>query len=92
MSTAPLAWPPRRADLPPTQSQSTGLPPPEDMPVHPLAPAELRQWREARGWTTAEAAAWYGCSQRAWQRYEDGTRHIPRPLLVKIARGRWADR
>lgn len=45
----------------------------------------LLEWRRARGWTQREAAEWYGCSSRAWQRYESGEAAVPEPLAKRIA-------
>lgn len=49
-----------------------------------VTPTTLRRFRQRRGWTQAEAADWYGCSTRSWQRYESGSRRIPRPLALQI--------
>lgn len=53
-----------------------------------MTPVELRQWRETKGWTQAKAAEWYGCTDRAWQHYEYGTRPIPQPLINRITHPR----
>ena len=49
-----------------------------------LTPATLRAWRLARGFSQQAAADWYGCTLRAWQRYEAGQRPIPAPLHHRL--------
>ncbi len=55
-----------------------------------MTPSTLRRWRLNifPGGTTkdsiTDAAAWYGCSTRAWQYYEAGQRPIPLPLERRI--------
>lgn len=44
----------------------------------------LREFRQAKGWTQEQAAAWYGCKVRSWGRYETGARDTPLPLLNRI--------
>lgn len=44
---------------------------------------ELRAWREARGWTQAKAAKWWGCREVTWWRYEKGDRAVPAPLAKR---------
>lgn len=44
----------------------------------------LVRFRQARGWSQAKAAQWYGVTPRSWQRYEAGDRPIPMPLLNRI--------
>lgn len=56
-----------------------------------LTAARLRAWRDARGWTQAQAAEWYGCSEDAWRSYEIGRRPIPRPLMLRLADDRVRD-
>ena len=51
-----------------------------------MTPDQLRAWRERQGATQKAAAAWYGCTERSWQRYELGERRIPRPLAAIITR------
>lgn len=46
---------------------------------------QLRKWRELRHWTQSDAAKWYGCTLRQWQRYETGETPIPSPL-VRLAK------
>lgn len=46
----------------------------------------LRGWRKRVKLTQKEAAKWYGCTERAWQRYEAGDRRVPLPLFLAIAR------
>lgn len=45
-------------------------------------------FRLAKGWTQKRAAAWWGCTERSWQRYESGERTVPGPLLKRIAAAR----
>lgn len=45
----------------------------------------LRQFRQMRGFTQAQAAEWYGVTERSWRRYEN-TNHMPRPLAKRIMR------
>lgn len=47
----------------------------------------VKLFRQNRDWTQAEAAEWYGCSERSWRRYETGERNVPQPLLNRI--GNW---
>ena len=44
----------------------------------------VREFREGKGWTQAEAAEWYGCATRSWRRYELAERPVPKPLLNRI--------
>lgn len=46
--------------------------------------AIVRAFREERGWTQAEAAEWYGCTERSWRRYESCDRPVPLPLLRRV--------
>lgn len=46
-----------------------------------ITPLSFRQWN---GWTQEQAAAWYGCSERSWRRYETGERAVPLPLLLRM--------
>ncbi len=61
--------------------------------------AELEEWRLAQagqhkykrnqmrdGWTQDQAAAWYGCSKRQWQRWESGEAAVPLPAVKAILR------
>lgn len=45
-------------------------------------------FRKAKGWTQEQAADWYGCTVRSWQRWEAGDRRVPGPLLKRIAAAR----
>lgn len=57
----------------------------------------LRDWRTRRagayrrgraamvGWTQADAAAWYGCSERQWRRWENGETPIPVHVIRRLA-------
>lgn len=54
-----------------------------------MAPGTLNglavlNFRLLRDWTQAEAAAWYGCDERSWRRYETGERRVPVPLMNRI--------
>ncbi len=42
----------------------------------------LREWRQAKGLTQREAAAFLGVSAIGYQKYEHGLRH-PRPVFLK---------
>jgi predicted transcriptional regulator len=47
--------------------------------------AELvKTFREKKGQSQAQAASWWGCSERQWRRYETGESPVPRPLLKRI--------
>lgn len=50
--------------------------------------AHVINFRNGRGWSQAEAADWWGCSERQWRRYETGESRVPSPLLKRIARRR----
>lgn len=52
--------------------------------------AKVRKFRKTAGLTQKEAAAWWGCTERAWQRYEGDQRRVPQPLLNEIDRIRAA--
>jgi len=43
-------------------------------------PEEIRDWREARDLTQAEAADIAGVDLRSWQRWEYGERRVPQWL------------
>lgn len=45
-------------------------------------------FRLSREWTQAKAAAWWGCTERAWRHYEKGSRTPPRPLMKRILANR----
>jgi hypothetical protein len=45
---------------------------------------QLSGWRTKRGWTQEQAAAWWGCTKRTWQRYESGDLPIPDPMDTRI--------
>lgn len=51
---------------------------------------DLRRWRRKRFPADTEkesrdqAARWYGCTRRAWEHWEGGTRGIPYPLVRRI--------
>lgn len=60
---------------------------------------ELLEWRLAQagehkykrnqtrgGWTQQQAADWYGCSKRQWQRWETGEADVPLPAVKAILR------
>ena len=51
-----------------------------------VAARYIRRWRDEQGWTQAEAAAWWGCDERTWRRYELGERTVPKPLLKAMSR------
>jgi len=52
-----------------------------------MKPTEkVRRFRKQTGFTQKEAAKWYGCTERSWQRYEAGDRPVPTPLLHAIDR------
>lgn len=66
-------------------------------PHKDMSPEDLRLWRQQQagdhafkrnqrrpGWTQRRAAAWYGCSEREWQRYEAGEINIPLPLVKRM--------
>lgn len=58
-----------------------------DLWMHTLAlgsRVHVHNFRVRRGWTQEEAAGWYGCDVRSWQRYESGERRVPAPLLRRI--------
>jgi hypothetical protein len=71
-----------RATRPPTSTELVVLP----------ACIVVRRWREAKGWTQRQAAAWYGVTERHWRRYEaHGFRWNPRlrrALLASWPKGR----
>lgn len=46
--------------------------------------ATLRRFRAVRDFTQAEAAKWYGVSERSWRRWEN-TGTAPTPLMKRIA-------
>lgn len=48
--------------------------------------AKVKAFRKRADFTQVEAAEWYGCTERAWQRYEAGDRRVPTPLLKEIDR------
>lgn len=48
--------------------------------------ARVRRFRKLMQMTQAEAAEWWGCTVRAWQRYEAGDRRVPKPLLNEMHR------
>ena len=53
--------------------------------------AELvKRFRERRGWTQAQAAAWYGCSEREWRRWERLEVAVSSPALKRMAASRVA--
>lgn len=54
---------------------------PKDTPV---TPAEVLEFRQLRGWTQKEAAEWWPCSERQWQRFESGESVTPPPLARRI--------
>ena len=45
---------------------------------------ELRAWRRERGMTQAQAAKWFGCDRRTWQRMETEEYRIPAALLRRL--------
>lgn len=47
-------------------------------------PADVIEFRKARGWTQREAAEWWPCTERQWQRFESGESVVPRPLARRI--------
>jgi DNA-binding XRE family transcriptional regulator len=44
----------------------------------------IKIFRDVSGMTQRQAAKWYGCTERSWQRYEAGHRSVPLPLLARI--------
>lgn len=63
-----------------------------------LTGKELAAWRQSQageykkrngqivqGWSQAQAAAWYGCGERTWRRWE-GTAIVPLPVLNAVLR------
>lgn len=56
----------------------------------PTSGDHVREWRERRHWTQAEAARWYGVSDRTWRRWETGETRVPAPVLKRIASTRIA--
>lgn len=38
-----------------------------------------------KGWTQAMAAAWYGCSERTWRRWEQMD-EVPEPVMRAVQR------
>lgn len=50
--------------------------------------AELRTWRRRLGWTEAMAAAWYGCTYQAWQKWER-LDYLPLPLIRRVQDFEW---
>lgn len=48
------------------------------------SPQSLRRWRRARGWTQAQAAAWFGVSRSAWTHWESGRYPIGNPLRNRL--------
>ena len=52
-------------------------------------PAELRQWREAKGWTRKQAAAHFGVSVRSIENWEAGVR---KPRALKLLDALWGTR
>lgn len=57
---------------------------------YPIEQAIVAEFRFAHGphWTEAQAAAWWGVSERTWRRYERGETCPPAPLLKAIQRYR----
>lgn len=53
----------------------------------PAEAGPLRQWRDSRGWTLAEASALTGCSVSYLSLVERGLREPPPTTKVQIARG-----
>lgn len=43
-----------------------------------------RNGQSIRGWSQIQAAKWYGCSVRQWQRFESGECEVPLPLVRRI--------
>ena len=66
-------------------------------PHKDMSPTDLRNWRIQQagdhaykrnqrrpGWTQRRASAWYGISEREWQRYEAGEIKIPLSLVKRM--------
>jgi DNA-binding XRE family transcriptional regulator len=51
-----------------------------------VTPAELREWRQSLGWSTATAAKELGVAWRTYKYYEQGVSSYgtPRPELPRI--------
>lgn len=56
----------------------------------PTSAEHVKAFRDARDWTQAEAASWYGVSVRTWRRYERNETRVPAPLLKRLASTRVA--
>lgn len=50
-----------------------------------MTSAALRQWREQRGLTQAQAALQIGCSRRALQQWESGASAIPPYIAMAVS-------
>ena len=66
-------------------------------PRRDMTGKQLRKWRTQQagehayrnnqkrpGWTQAQAAEWYGVSERQWARYESGESGIPLSLVKRM--------
>ncbi len=51
----------------------------------------VQLYRMGRKWTQAQAAKWWGCSEREWRRWEKGDATPPPALLMRIAKFKVAD-
>lgn len=51
-----------------------------------LARSAERRLKGKGGWTQADAAKWWGCSERTWRRYETGPGRPPLALIKRIAK------
>lgn len=47
----------------------------------------VRAWRERAGMTQAQAARWYGTTERTWQRWESGAAKVPAHVLSRLGIG-----
>lgn len=55
-------------------------------PTNPTPAERVAAYRKARGWTQAQAAKWWACSEREWRRWEKGDAAPPPALLKRIAK------
>lgn len=51
-----------------------------------LARSVARRLKTGRGWTQADAARWWGVSERTWRRYETVPGAAPLALIKRIAK------
>jgi DNA-binding transcriptional regulator YiaG len=51
----------------------------------PVTPKDFYAWRQRLGWTVRHTGRQLGVSERTIQRWEDGTRSLPKMLPLALA-------